>query len=719
MPISQDDRLLQIATPLGKDFLLLNKFQAQEGISSLFRFELDLLHEETEASAKPTIVDVTQILGQPMLVSLTQADDTIRYFSGIVSHFLQGNRDEHYTYYRAVIVPRLWLLTQRAQSRIFQQISVPDILKKLFEDLDVDYEIQGTFHPREYCVQYRESDFNFASRLMEEEGIYYYFEHSANGHRMIVANTPQSHRECPSKHEVPFMLEVSPYEGFVSHIDAWLVANQLQTGKYTLWDHNFQLAHRNLDATEISRFHVGDNDTLEVYDFPGGYASRFDGIEKSGGEQASNLQKIFEDNRRTAKLRIEEIDAGYEVISGSSNCASLTAGYRFKLQNHPEPSLNAPHALVSVRHEAEQTPNYVSGEEYPNPYRNSFTCIPHGGGKAPFRPLSLARKPFVRGSQTAVVVGPPGEEIFVDKYGRVKIQFHWDREGQANLGSSCWIRVAQNQAGLRWGAAYWPRIGQEVVVDFLEGDPDRPIIIGSVYNANEMPPYKLPDERSKTVLFKSLSYKGGGGFNEIRIEDKKDSEQIFINAQHNLDLRVKNDRLETIGNESHLIVKNDQLEQVKGDKHFQVTGDQNGKVGGTISLTVGQDLHEKVSSKYCVDSGSEIHLKAGTNLVIESGATLTLKVGGNFININSGGIFIKGTMVMINSGGAAGSGSGANPDTPKDPKEADTAEPGALSQPAPANPPVQAKSFSPLALVMLQAAQSGVPFCEVCESESQ
>jgi len=369
--------------------------------------------------------------------------------------------------------------------------------------------------------------------------------------------------------------------------------------------------------------------------------------------------------------------------------------------------------LTSIQHLAAQSPDYFSAEARQRTYENSFTCIPYGGGRAPYRPPQVTPKPSVRGSQTAVVVGPAGEEIFVDKYGRVKVQFHWDREGQANEGSSCWIRVAQNQAGLRWGATYVPRIGQEVVVDFLEGDPDRPIIIGSVYNANELPPYKLPDEKTKTVIFKSLSSKGGGGFNEFRLEDKKGSEQIFINAERNTDFRIKKDRFETIGNESHLSVVTDQLEQVKGDKHLQVTGDRNEKVGGTVSLNVSQDMQEKVGSRYALQSGTEIHLKAGSNLVVESGATLTLKVGGNFININPGGIFIKGTMVMINSGGAAGTGAGSSPETPKNPKEADTAEPGQLSQPAPPSPPLAPVSFSSAALVMMQAAQSGVPFCDI------
>jgi type VI secretion system secreted protein VgrG len=698
---------------LEKDFLLLDKLTGEEGLSKLFRFELHLLHEESAHGSEPTIVDVEQILGLPMGISLVQQDRNVRYFSGIVSQFSQGNRDQRFTYYRAVVVPQFWLLTQRAQSRIFQHLNVPDILRHVLEGLDVVFEIQGTFYPREYCVQYRETDFDFASRLMEEEGIYYFFEHGANGHRMIVGNTPQSHRECPEKYRVPFMLEVTEEEGFVSYVDTWLVEHQLQTGKYTLWDHNFELPHRRLEAEQASLFNVGGNSQLEVYDFPGGYGERFDGIDKSGGEQAAELQKIFEDNQRTVKIRMGELDAAYEVITASSNCGSLTAGHRFELFNHPSQANNIDHVLTTVRHEVMQSPNYFSDEEEDRPYHNSFTCIAHGSGKAPYRPPRTTPRPSVRGSQTAVVVGPPGEEIFLDKYGRVKVQFHWDREGQADANSSCWIRVAQNQAGIRWGVAYWPRIGQEVVVDFLEGDPDRPIIIGSVFNANELPPYQLPDEKTKTVMYKSQSSKGGGGFNEIRIEDKKGAEQIFINAERNTDLRVKNDRFETIGNENHLIVKSDHLAKVDGDKHLQVTGDQNEKVSGTFSLTVGQDIQEKAGSRYALQSGSEIHLKSGSNLVIETGTTLTLKVGGNFININSGGIFIVGNMVMVNSGGQAGAGAGSSPESPKDPKEADTAEPGLLSQPVPPSPPLPAVSFSSAALAMLHAAHTGAPFCDI------
>jgi type VI secretion system secreted protein VgrG len=292
------------------------------------------------------------------------------------------------------------------------------------------------------------------------------------------------------------------------------------------------------------------------------------------------------------------------------------------------------------------------------------------------------------------------------------VQFHWDREGKYNEKSSCWIRVSHPWAGKGWGAISIPRIGQEVVVDFLEGDPDKPIIIGRVYNGDSMPPYTLPAEMTKTTI-KSYSSKSGGGFNEIRFEDKKDSEQLFLHAERNQDNRVKADSLEFVGKDRHLIVKSDQLEQVDGDKHLQVKGDQNENVDGTVSLKVGMDLQEKVGMKYALDAGSEIHLKSGLNLVVESGTTLTLKVGDNFINLNPAGVFISGTMVMINSGGAAGSGAGSSPQPPKVPSEADTAQPGEMVQLPPPKRPPTPTVYSPAALILKEAAQNGTPFCDI------
>jgi len=311
-----------------------------------------------------------------------------------------------------------------------------------------------------------------------------------------------------------------------------------------------------------------------------------------------------------------------------------------------------------------------------------------------------------------MVVGPPGEEIYVDKYGRVKVQFHWDRKGKYNEKSSCWIRVSQNWAGKRWGAMFIPRIGQEVIVDFIEGDPDRPIITGRVYNGASMPPYELPDQKTKSTV-KTYSSKGGGGFNELRFEDKKGDEQIFIHAEKDQDIRIKKDLMEWVGQDSHLIVKRDKLEKVEGDKHLGVKGDKNEKVDGTVSLKAGMDLQEKVGMKYACDAGMEIHLKAGMNVVIEAGMSITLKAGGGFIVVGPTGVIISGTPVLINSGGAAGAGTGSSPHPPKDPIEADQAVPGQKEDMPPPKAPPKPTVYSPAALVMKNAARDGMPFCDI------
>jgi type VI secretion system secreted protein VgrG len=265
---------------------------------------------------------------------------------------------------------------------------------------------------------------------------------------------------------------------------------------------------------------------------------------------------------------------------------------------------------------------------------------------------------------------------------------------------------------------YIPRIGQEVIIEFLEGDPDQPIITGRVYNAQAMPPYGLPSEKTKSTL-KSNSSKGGGGFNEIRFEDKKGDEQIFIHAEKDEDVRIKNDSREWIGKERHLIVTTDQIEQVDGDKHLTVAGDQNEKIDGTISIEAGSDIQEKAGMNYGFEAGSNIHIKGGMNVVIEAGMQLTIKAGSSFVDLGPAGVSISGTMVNINSGGSAGSGAGCSPDTPKLPQEAATAEPGEVSAPPkPPKPPTPVK-FSPQATVMKEAAKDGTPFCEECEKAKQ
>ena len=710
--------MLAIYTPLGKDFLLLSRLSASEGLSRLFSFEVELLHEEEEAGFSPTVINPASIVGKAVTISIDQRDGTLREMTGIVKRFSQGSRNVRFSYYYATIVPHVWLLTQNIQSRIFQNLSVPDILRQVFSGFDASWQIQGHTNKRNYCVQYRESDFDFASRLMEEEGIYYYFEHTDGRHKIVFANTPQSHLDCPSKSRIPYFIDVTrQYEDFVTSIHSWLTDYQLQTGKVTFWDFNFQLPARTLDHQQTSLFSVGDNQKLELYDFPGGYARKYDGISSSGGEQANELTKIDEDKIETVKTAMESLDVRYKIINGSGDCSAMTSGYRFELFNHPTSESNGKYVITSMTHEAEQNPSYVSEDVIEKSYSNSFTCIAHGAGAPPFRPPRSTAKPNIHSSQTAFVVGPSGEEIFTDKYGRVKVQFHWDRDRKVNESSSCWVRVAQAWAGNKWGTMFIPRIGMEVIVHFLEGDPDQPIITGCVYNPQTMPPYTLPDEKTKSTI-KSNSSKGGGGFNEFRFEDKKGSEQIFIHAEKDEDIRVKNDAKELILHDRHLIVENEQFEKVKRDKHLKVVGDHNEKVDGSISIHAGVDFEEKAGTKFAVDAGTEIHLKSGTSMTLETGTSLTLKVGGNFININAGGIFIKGTMVFINSGGAAGAGSGSSPEAPKAPKEADKADPGQRVALVPrSQPPARPVYQSPAALVLTSAANNGATFCEICSRQ--
>ena len=711
--ITQDNRLLSILTPLGKDVLLLQKMSASEALSELFSIDIELVQEETTASFEATEVDIHKLLGQRAIINVLHEDGTTRYFNGIINRFSQGIRNSRFSFYHATIVPDIWVLTQKIQSRIFQQISVPDILKKVINGFNVKYELQATYEQRNYCVQYHESDFDFVSRLMEEEGIYYYFEHTAESNKMIIADTPQSHRDCrPKKSKIPYFNQSDGGTYQDNSILTWRIDYQLQTGKVALWDFNFQLPKQKLDVSNESKFNDGNSHDLEIYDYPAGYARKYDGINKSGGDQSSNLQKIFPDRTKTGKILMQSIDAKYKTANGVANCCALTAGYKFGLIGHPNKKNNEQYVITAVQHEAEQSPAYVSSEQISRAYENNFSCISHSSGKTPFRPPIKTPKPIVHGNQTAFVVGPAGEEIFTDKYGRVKVQFHWDRDGQVDANSSCWLRVAQSWAGKNWGMMFIPRIGMEVVVNFLEGDPDQPIIVGCVYNSDAMPPYKLPDEKTKMAI-KSDSSKGGQGFNELRFEDKKGSEQVFIHGEKDLDMRIKHDRMEFIGNDRHLVVFKDKYEKVGGDKHAEVLGDLNEKVTGTVSMNAQQDIQEIAGQNYAVDAGMAIHLKSGMNLTIETGTNLTLKVGGNFININPGGVFISGTMVMINSGGSAGSGAGSSPEAPKAPKEAAKAEFGQKIALPPKLAPPKVFKYSPSALAMKSAAKSGTPFCDI------
>jgi type VI secretion system secreted protein VgrG len=646
MIYTQENRFIAIDTPLGPDVLLLAGFSGTEGLSSLFGFELDLLSENHS-------IVFSDIIGKNVTVSVTLADGDKRFFNGIVSRFSQGRGggeaggDPHFSYYSATMVPWLWLLTRTADSRIFQKLSVPDIVEQIFGEKGFsDYKmlLNDSYEKRDYCVQYRETDFNFISRLLEDEGIFYFFEHEQGKHTLVLADAPDKHRPCPKQASARYQISAGGWleDDVITGLE-WM--QEIQVGKYTLSDFNFEIPSTSLKVEAPSQQSLGPGER-EIYDYPGEYTKR------AGGD-------------RLANIRMQEEEAKITTVTGSSVCRAFTSGYRFDLLEYFRDDMNnKPYVLASVNHEVTE-PVGVSGQRSGPSYANSFTCIPFD---VPYRPPRLTPKPVVEGAQTAIVVGPAGEEIYTDEYGRVKVQFHWDREGKKDENSSCWTRVSQVWAGAGWGAMYIPRIGHEVIVDFLEGDPDRPIITGRVYHGMNTPPYSLPGEKTKSTI-KSDSSLGGGGFNEFRFEDKKGEEEIYLHGQKDWKVRVENDLYEWIGNDSQLIVEKEKMELVKGKKHIKVNEDHNEKIDGTVSLEAGKEMHIKIGENHALEAGNEIHLKAGMNIVIEAGTSATIKAGGSFVYIGPEGVAIKGPLVQINSGGSAGSGAGSSPQTPKEPDE--------------------------------------------------
>ena len=684
---SQDHRLIAVDTPLGKDVLLLQELTGSEGISSLFSYELNLLAYENES------VVFKDIVGQKVTITLHLPDGTPRYINGYVSRFTQGETDKRlFTHYHAQVVPWLWFLTRQADCRIFQNLAVPDILSQvfnLFEFKDFRLSLKNSYPQLEYCVQYRETAFNFVSRLMEEFGIFYYFDHSTQGkHTMVLADQSNTLPACPSS-PVSYDTQVGGlYDP--EAISKWHVGQEVRTGKYTVTDYNFTTPSTSLLANDPTVVDLAASHPLELFDYPGLHTNK---------DQGDTV----------AKVRMQEEEAGYMVVSAEGNCRGLMSGYSFELKNHYRSDQNTNYVVTEVRHFASAGQSYTTaGTEGGETYSNRLTCIP---ASVTYRPPRVTPKPFVQGPQPALVVGKANEEIWVDKYGRVIVQFYWDRLGKKNENSSCWIRASQPWAGGNWGAMWIPRIGQEVLVSFLEGDPDRPVITGRVYNANQMPPYTLPDYQTRST-FMSRSSKGGGSsnYNELRFEDLKGQEQIFMNAEMDMDLRVEKDSREFIGANRHLIVTTNQVEQIQTDKHLHVKGNHFEAVDGNMSLNVTGNQMESVtgnkslavtgnqsesvtgnlslavtgqqqdtSMSYAMKTDTTIHLNAGVSAVIEAGVDLTLKVGSNFIDINPAGVFITGTMVFINSGGAAGSAPDASPqspDSPTAPNDPDTADDG-------------------------------------------
>lgn len=602
MSVSQSGRVASVTTPLGKDELFLWRGTGNEQLSQLFEYELDLLCEKND-------VDLKQLLGKNMSIDLYVQEGAQRALHGMVTAARRCGMMGRYYHYRATIRPKAWLLTRRSNCRILQKKTVPDIVKLILGEhgvSDVKLRLSGSYSPREYCVQYRESDFNFISRLMEDEGIYYFFEHSAQAHTLVLCDSIAMQVDAPVNAKILFFPEANSRRRKEGHIYEWNLSQEIHAGNYELDDFNFETPGTDLTA-KSSKPGAHAESAKEMYDYPGGYQAKADG-------------------ERYAAVRMEELRGQFEQIAARGNARQLGAGMKFKLVDFPVADQNREYMIVAtalqIQNNGYESDGILDCEEQ---YLCSYKVLP-AAAENQFRPPRLTPVPFVQGVHTAIVVGPKGEEIYTDKYGRVKVQFHWDREGKKDENSSCWVRVAQIWAGSNWGGIHIPRIGQEVIVDFLEGNPDRPIITGRVYNAEQMPPYALPGKMTQSGI-KSRSSKSGTGenFNELRFEDEKGKEEVYLHAEKDFTRIVENNDVQKIGFE-----KKD-----KGNQTVDIYNDR------TVTLDQGNDsLTVKTGNRTVnIDKGNDsLTVKTGNRTVlIETGNhDLTVKTGDRSATVNMG-----------------------------------------------------------------------------------
>jgi type VI secretion system secreted protein VgrG len=631
MILSQQDRTLSIATPLGEDVLLLRSMSARESLGTLFEYELVLISEDINLRHE-------QLLGQPATVRLTLPDSTQRYFNGIVNRFSYVGFDGAAGVYHATLVPWAWFLTRTADCRIFQNKTVPDIVKEIFREhgfTDFEERLGGEYREWIYCVQYRETDFNFISRLLEQEGVYYYFIHENGRHKFILADNYSAHSTVPGYEAIPYYPPDETALREREHIDDWSVASEVQPGVFSQTDFDFKAPKKDL-LTKCSNPKEHDLADSEIFDYPGEY------LKPEHGETYT-------------RIRLEEAQADYQIARAEGNARGLTTGALFSLTNYRREDQNGEYLIVSADYQLESDLFGSSSQAERGPiFRCSITAM---DSKTPYRPPRITPKPVVQGPQTAIVVGKAGEEIWTEEYGQVKVQFFWDRYGKFDENSSCWVRVSHPWAGKSWGAVAIPRIGQEVIVDFLEGDPDQPIITGRVYNKDTMPPYGLPAGAVISGI-KSNSTKGGGGYNEFVMDDTKGNELIREHAQYNKDTTVEHDQTLTVHNNRTIKVDGTHTETIDGDTKITVskgnydhkiaTGTGTYYVKGAVKETYDNKQETTIANELVIKStGSHVHVTAATEIKLEVGASTLLMKSDGSIKLDGIDIAINGISINI------------------------------------------------------------------------
>jgi type VI secretion system secreted protein VgrG len=630
-------RVMEITTPLGPDVLLFHGMHAREELSRTGECRLDLLSLKSD-------IDIDAILGKNVTVKLLLQDESVRYFNGFVTRFSAGGKYGRYRRYSADINTWAWFMSRTSDCQIFQDMSVPDIVKKVFGDhptASFKDELTGSYRKWIYCVQYRETDLNFVCRLLEHEGIYFYFTHEDGKHTLVMADSYSAHAPCQDD-PIPFISPEDLARPDIEHISDWTLTRQIQPGVYAQNDYDFERPTVVLRTKKpVVRQYVSSD--YEVYDYPGCY------MQKGDGEQL-------------AAVRINEYAAQFETAQAETNVKTITVGGLFNLERCPRADQDGEHLVVSATYDLEFSDYESMPDRGGSEYRCSFVAMP---SKQEFRPRRLTPKPFMQGPQTAVVVGPAGDEIYTDKHGRIKVQFHWDRYGQRDENSSCWIRVSQTWAGKSWGSIVIPRIEQEVIVEFLEGDPDQPIVTGCVYNGSNPPPTSLPGAGVVSGL-KSNTHKGKG-YNEMTMDDTTGKEKITIHGQYDMNTTVEHDQTNTVNNDfTETIKKNATISITEGKlSHDVVAGTATYHVKGSIQedyedtqkTTITNDLvvESKAGAISIKSSAKHIEMKAATYISFECGASkIKMDSGGN-ISIEGVVLGAKGSTSVTIKGGTVDS----------------------------------------------------------------
>ncbi len=597
-------------------------FTLYESLSSPFELNVSLASEDE--------IQFEEVVGKEALFTIL-GEENDRYCHGIINRFmLKGRRDRFYLY-QTRVVPSLWLLSLERDCRIFQDKDVEEIVKQVLQDGGItsdriDFRLQNRPPKREYCVQYRETDLNFISRLLEEEGIFYFFEHSHDKHVLVFGDSTVAYQSIQGNSEITYNPKPTGMVPEEDYVFGFIFSKRVYSGKIVQRDFNFEKPSLDLKSEEKDRAY----DKLEVYDYPGRYLHQDRG-------------------KKLTQIRLQESMTFKEKAEGNSTCIRFIPGFKFKLNDHEWDHLNQEYLLVEVIHRGNQP---QSLEEWAGKsgttYSNDFVGIP---ASVTFRPERKTPKTIVEGMQTAWVTGPKGEEIYTDEYGRVKVQFHWDREGKRDEKTTCWLRVAQFWAGKGWGTVFLPRVGDEVLVDFLEGDPDKPIVVGSFYNEEAKPLYTLPDEKTKSTI-KTKSYPNDPGFNEIRFEDKKGEEEIFIHAEKDMNEVIKNNMSTSVGGNRNIDVKGTHTETIKKDtkititegkyEHFVTANTAYYEVKGSVTEKFLDSQTTNVTGMITISSGKGIEVTAKDHIRLQTGASTLLMKSDGTINISGKSITIIG-----------------------------------------------------------------------------